>query len=142
MNKFIYIAFLSIVISSCASTTQFVKYSDVLKEPQKGYSKIIVIRKNTAFGSAISSKIYQDNKLIGKLGYANVLSWQSKPIKTVIVATTENKDSLNLNLKENKTYYLRLDYSIGFLIGRAKLKLINKEEFLKLYSRIKNKKKN
>lgn len=136
MKTIFKLLFIILVLTSCASTTQYVKYSPV-NSVTNGKAKICIVRKRTAFGASIKSKIYQDKKLVGKLGYASFLSWESEPKESFIIATTENKDSIKIDLKKDKIYYLRLNYKTGFLIARADLKIIDKDEFMKILRKAK-----
>ncbi len=84
---------------------QYVKYSGN-ELNQETNAKINVIR-STNFGSAIKMKIYQDDKLIGKLGPKSYLSWEVDPSKgaITIISKSENKDMLIISPKVGKTYY-------------------------------------
>ncbi|WP_026315417.1 DUF2846 domain-containing protein [Riemerella columbina] len=114
---------------SCSSTSQYVKFTPPSDSISENSSMICVIRPKSAFGAALKSKIYQDDKLIGNLGYASYLCWETQPQSTKVIATTENKDILELNLFPASKNFIRLDYTMGFAVGRAKLVPIKKSEF-------------
>lgn len=62
MKKIFKIICFSILFTSCASTTQYVKYSG--NEPNNETNAKIYVIRSTNFGSAIKMRIYQDDVLI------------------------------------------------------------------------------
>ena len=137
MKKLLSIICLTLLLTSCASTTQYVKYSG--KElNQKNNAKIYVIR-STNFGSGIKMKIYQDDKLIGKLGPKSYLSWEVDPSKgdITIISKSENKDMLTISPKAGKTYYIKQKIKMGFAIARTKLEFLEETEAKEMLNKLK-----
>jgi len=126
LKKIITTTILFFLLISCASTTQYVKFSD---KNNSNSAKIYILRP-TSFGSGIKMKIYQDDKLIGKLGPKSYLFWEVSPSKGEIhiISKSENKDMLTINPKAGKTYYIKQKIKMGFAIARTKLEFIDEYE--------------
>jgi len=138
MKKIPAIAFLSFLVVSCASTTQYINSSEEVSSEAPN-AKIYVIRP-TYFGSAVKMKIYQDNELIGKLGPKNYLSWDVSPEKgdVTIVSASENKDSLTISPKAGETYYIRQKVNMGFTVARTDIEFIEEDVAIKMLSDLRN----
>jgi hypothetical protein len=128
---------MTLLLSSCASTTQYVKYSG--KELSKNSNAKIYVIRNTNFGSAIKMKIYQDEKLIGKLGPKSFLSWEVDPSKgeISIISKSENKDMLTIKPKAGKTYYIKQKIKLGFAIARTGLEFLEPEDAKEILEKLK-----
>lgn len=137
MKKLTFLLILLLVLSSCSSTQQFAQFVEADSPPVEGMAKINVVRKKSSYASAIKSKIYQNDKLIGKLGNGSYLSWETKPEAAFLVATTENRDSVQIDLKPNEQYYFSVNYKTGFLMARTKLNPIDKAEFDEIMAKTK-----
>ncbi len=113
---------------SCASTQQYVNVSN-LNSAENGTAKICVLRPSL-MGSAIKFKIYQDDKLIGKLGPESYLIWNVTPdgkdIK--ISSKSENEDILFINPQPGKIYYIKQTAKVGFFMSRTKIEFIEEQE--------------
>ena len=137
MKKYIYLLVLALGMISCSSTQQFAGFVETATPPTEGMAKIHVVRKKSGFASAVKSKIYQEDKLIGKLGNGSYLSWEVQPEATYLVATTENRDTVRLDLEPNKEYFVSLNYKMGFIMARADLNIIDKAEFEEMMGKTK-----
>jgi hypothetical protein len=128
---------LTLILASCASTTQYVKYSGKELNQEKN-AKIYVIR-STNFGSGIKMKIYQDDKLIGKLGPKSYLAWEVDPSEgdITIISKSENKDMLTISPKAGKTYYIKQKIKMGWAIARTGLEFLDENEAKEMLSNLK-----
>lgn len=118
-------------LTSCASTKQTLAFKSPEEKTTEGKSTVCVIRPRTFFGSGVSTLIYQDNKIVGKLGHANYLCWESEPGSHVLQTKAENKKELHTNFQPNQKYFYQLKYSMGVVKARASLEEISQEEFSK-----------
>jgi len=137
MKKLFQLICLTILITSCATTTQYVKYSG--NEPNNETNAKIYVIRSTNFGSAIKMKIYQDDKLIGKLGPKSYLSWEVDPKKgdITIISKSENKDMLTISPKGGKTYYIKQKIKMGFAVARTGLEFLDENEAKEMLSKLK-----
>ena len=137
MRKLLPIICLTLILASCASTTQYVKYSGKELNQEKN-AKIYVIRTSN-FGSAIQMIIYQDDKLIGSLGPKSYLAWEVDPSEgdIAIISRSENIDMLTISPKAGKTYYIKQKMKMGVVTARTELEFLDENEAKKMLSNLK-----
>ena len=142
MKKLISLFGLVILLSGCASTTQYVKLSES-GNASDDYSsetmaRIFVLRPS-AFGSAITFKIYQDETFIGELGPRSYLSWQVDPAEGEIgiISKAENYSRLSVTPQVGKTYYIKQKVKMGWIMARTDLELLSEKEALEILKKLK-----
>jgi hypothetical protein len=128
---------LILILSSCASTFQYNKIAQP-NSNDKEMATIYVLRPSS-FGSAIKFGIYQDEKLIGKLGPKSYLAWSVKPDgkELTIMSKSENKDILTINPQPGKTYYIKQKVKMGIAIARTGLEFIDENEGKEILRKVK-----
>lgn len=135
--KFLPFIFLAFVLSSCVTTTQYVKFAGS-QEVSPDSARVVIIRKSP-LATAVKANVFQDDKLVGKTGPRGYLSWTAsadgQPVE--IISKTENRERITVPFLPGETYYVRQRLSLGWLIGRFKLRLVSKEEGEDLISRLK-----
>ena len=138
MKKITLCLIISLILSSCASTLQYVKIASE-NSIQEETAKIYVLRPSS-FGSAIQFRIYQDDKLIGKLGPKSYLVWTIKPEgkEIRIISKSENKVILTINPQPGKTYYIKQNVKLGFAIARTGLEFIDEKESTEILLKLKS----
>ena len=131
------IVVVSLILSSCASTFQYNKIAQP-NSNDKEMATIYVLRPSS-FGSAIKFEIYQDEKLIGKLGPKSYLAWTVKPDgkELTIMSKSENKDMLTINPQAGKTYYIKQKVKMGIAIARTGLEFIEENEGKEILRKLK-----
>lgn len=131
------IVVVSLILSSCASTFQYNKIAQP-NSNDKEMATIYVLRPSS-FGSAIKFGIYQDEKLIGKLGPKSYLAWTVKPDgkELTIISKSENKDMLTINPQAGKTYYIKQKVKMGIAIARTGLEFIEENEGKEILRKLK-----
>ncbi|MBU2018193.1 MAG: DUF2846 domain-containing protein [Bacteroidetes bacterium] len=131
------IVVVSLILSSCASTFQYNKIAQP-NSNDKEMATIYVLRRSS-FGSAIKFWIYQDEKLIGKLGPKSYLAWTVKPDgkDLTIMSKSENKDMLTINPQAGKTYYIKQKVKMGIAIARTGLEFIEENEGKEILRKLK-----
>lgn len=131
------IVVVSLILSSCASTFQYNKIAQP-NSNDKEMATIYVLRPSS-FGSAIKFEIYQDEKLIGKLGPKSYLAWTLKldGKELTIMSKSENKDMLTINPQAGKTYYIKQKVKMGIAIARTGLEFIEENEGKEILRKLK-----
>lgn len=126
MKNISIIAILCLLLTSCASTFQYNKIAN----PNNSEVATIYVLRPSSFGSAIKFGIYQDEKLIGKLGHKSYLSWNVVPNgkEITIISKSENKDILTINPQAGKTYFIKQKVKMGIAIARTGLEFIDESE--------------
>ena len=125
------------LFASCASTNQYVKQAHS-KQQSENTATVYVVRTNN-FVSAIKFKIYQDDKLVGKLGPKSYLAWNVDCSKGefTVVSKSENKDMVRINPQPGKTYYIKQKVKAGVIIARSGLEFISEEEATEYLTQLK-----
>jgi Holliday junction resolvase len=102
-------------------------------------AKIYVIR-STNKGGGVKMRIFQDDKLIGKLGTKSYLSWEVDPTKgdIMIISKSENKDMLTISPKAGKTYYIKQKIKMGWAVVRTELEFLEENEAKEMLIDLKN----
>ncbi|MGN6400966.1 MAG: DUF2846 domain-containing protein [Flavisolibacter sp.] len=131
------------LLCSCASTTQFVKYTGNLSERPTQQARIYVIRKASFKGGAVKMPIYCNNEIIGKIGSQSFLCWDVPEGTYAITSSTEsprlvgknateNKDFFTVNAKAGKTYYIKQNPKMSYFDGvpHVSLSLMSESEGL------------
>lgn len=142
MKKLIFVFSLVFLLSGCASTTQYVKAPRDNNTGESLNSETmaqIYILRPSAFGSAITFKIYQDEKFIGELGPKGYLLWEVDPAKGEmdIISKSENYSVLSVVPKVGKTYYIKQKVKVGWILARTDLEWLTEEEALEILKRLK-----
>ena len=124
------------LLTSCASTTQFVKYTGK-DTPQATTDARIYILRPSFLGSAIKMKVFCNDTLVGKTGPLGYLSWDVKEGAYTIKSTSENTDYFTVNAKAGKTYYIKQRSQWGWLFARVSLKGLDEVEGQEILSKLK-----
>ena len=142
MKKLISVFSLVFLLSSCASTTQYVKAPSDNNTGEsmnnETMAQIYVLRPSS-FGSAITYKIYQGETFIGELGPKSYLSWVVNPSEgeISIFSKAENYDMLRLVPKAGSTYYIKQKVKMGWVMARTELEWMNEKEALEVLKKLK-----
>jgi hypothetical protein len=137
VTKNLRFAIIILLLSGCASTTQYVKFSS--KDFNKETNAKIYVMRPTEFGFSIKMRIFQDEKLIGKLGPKSYLSWEVNPEDgdIIIISKSENKDMLTISPKKGKTYYIKQKVKMGWAFARTGLEFLEEKEAIKILDDLK-----
>ena len=137
------IAILSLILLfGCAATTQYVQRTDTnndLNSNTKEYLAQIYVLRPSAYGSAITYKIYQGEKFIGELGPRSYLTWQVDPAEGPIdvISKMENYAILPITPEAGKTYYIKQKVKMGWVMARTELELLTEEKALEILKKLK-----
>lgn len=129
---------LSILLTSCASTMQYTKLANVDSfENNDDVARIIVFRPSVK-ASAVKFGIYQDDRLIGKLGPKSYLSWlvEANDEEIIILSKSEKKDILTIKPQKGKTYYIKQTMKMGILTARAGIDFVDEDEAKKYLKKL------
>ncbi|MCD4653090.1 DUF2846 domain-containing protein [bacterium] len=105
----------------CASTKQFVHFPDQMKQVEDLSKARIYVVRPTSFGSAVSMKVSDGQKLIGKTGPNGYLCWERDPGVLEVFGKAENTASLVLEVKKGVVYYIQQHIRMGIFMARNKL---------------------
>jgi len=122
----ILISIFIVIFLGCATTTQNIPkpQSEIL---QNGKARIILHRRNEAQGSIITYKIYDNGKLVGKLGHDKPLVWD-RPIGVIKLSRDWNyaysgktaNNSITISAQDGYLYELYVGHFAGFTSSSGK----------------------
>lgn len=137
MKNLLHIMILCALLTGCASSFQYKKNANLNKVDEE-MSTIYVLRPSS-FAWALKFGIYQDDKLIGKLGPKSYLSWSVEPDgeEIKITSKSENKYMLTINPQPGKTYFIKQKTKVGFVAARTGLEFIEIKEGEKILEKLK-----
>ncbi|WP_370476565.1 DUF2846 domain-containing protein [Tamlana flava] len=143
MKKFLSAFSLFLLLVGCAATTQYVQVSDSNKKSNNYSSETmaqIYVLRPSSFGSAITFKIYQNEKFIGELGPNSYLAWQVDPAngQIEVISKSENYSVLSVTPEAGKTYYIKQKVKMGWIMARTDLELLSEEEAVEMLKKLKS----
>lgn len=127
MKNSIFIAITCVILTSCASTRQFTKFTD--GQPlESGMARVYVIKPSFA-GAAVKVAIFCDDTLIGNARNGSYLAWDVAVGEHTIGNTLgsgsgSGEDLIRINAKDGATYYIKISPRLGGM----DFKLLSKEE--------------
>ena len=132
------IGLMSLLISTgCASTRQFVALPDQAKTIDDSAMSRIYVLRPTVFGSAITMRVDDGNKMIGETGPQSYLCWERAPGTATLVSHAENDSRLELTTATGQIYYVQQHIRPGWLYARSKLSVLPDDKGKKLLRRCK-----
>ncbi|MBS0194568.1 MAG: DUF2846 domain-containing protein [Proteobacteria bacterium] len=97
--------------------------------PPEGKGQIVFFREKKFVGAAVSFKVREGDKELGKLSYGSYFVVPVEPGKHDYIVHSEAKDTLHMEIEAGETYYVVGSISMGFLVGRPNLAPTDKAEF-------------
>lgn len=97
--------------------------------PPSGKGQVIFYRTGGFIGAAISCNVREDGKLVGGLSGGKYFVSVFEPGKHVLTTKSEAKDTLNMEIESNETYYVRCTIGAGVMAGRPNLSPVDKAAF-------------
>ncbi len=139
--KLLPVIFLAVFLTSCATTTQYSKLTDLSSNDEN--AKIFIIRKSW-LTTAIPMKIYQDGKLVGRLGPKGYIAWKVEKEGEIQITSSspENKDNFTIDVQKGKTYYLKQKAKPGYFVARSGLELMEPQKAKRAINKLKEPKVN
>lgn len=136
--KHLFVLLTALVLSGCATTSQYVSQPAVRASSPVDSATIYIIRPSIV-GAAVKAGIYQGGTRIGKLGPKSYLHWSVPAGQEIeIISKTENRAQVTLTPKAGRTYYYKQQLGIGWLIARSKLKEMTREEAERKLTRLRD----
>ena len=139
--KLLPVIFLGLFLTSCATTTQYSKLTDLSSNDEN--AKIFIIRKSF-LATAIPMKIYQDGDLVGRLGPKGYIAWEVEKEGEIQITSSspENSDYFTIDVQKGKTYYLKQKAKPGYFVARSGLELMEPQKARRAINKLKEPKVN
>jgi hypothetical protein len=100
-----------------------------ITSPPSGKGQVVFYRTGGLIGAAISCNVREDGKLVGGLSGGKYFVSVFEPGKHVFTTKSEAKDTLNMEIESNETYYVRCAIGAGVMAGRPNLSPVDKAAF-------------
>jgi hypothetical protein len=97
--------------------------------PAAGKGQVVFYRTGGFVGAAISCNVREDGKLVGGLSGGKYFVAEMQPGKHVFTTKSEAKDTLNMEIESDETYYVRCTIGAGVVAGRPNLSPVDKAAF-------------
>lgn len=124
MSARLLLILLAAVVSGCASGPKYseIKNSIPALDPEQGR---IFFYRPSAIGAAIQPNILVNGSVVGEMVPLGFFYVDRSPGNYVLSASTEAEATLQLMLQANQTQYVKGSISIGILVGRPNLTLVD-----------------
>jgi hypothetical protein len=111
------------VVSGCASGPKYSEIKDSIPplDPEQGR---IFFYRPSAIGAAIQPNILVNGSVVGEMVPLGFFYLDRSPGNYVVSASTESEATLQLMLQANQTQYIKGSISLGILVGRPNLTLV------------------
>lgn len=117
-----------LLLTGCATTSQ--KLGSALDQqakqfkPSKNYANIYIYR-DEYMGGALSMNLHINGKLMGTTGPMTYFMLKVKPGKYKIHSNDDINDSITINAKTKKNYFIWQEMKMGLFVGGTKLSLVD-----------------
>lgn len=111
----------ALMLSSCASLGPKFQKVETL---QKNKGLVYIYRPKKFVGGGVSYTVAADQTPVTKLYNGGYYPYFSNPGEIEFWAKTEAKSSVTLDVKPGKTYYIRGTVTVGALVGRPHLMIV------------------
>lgn len=109
----------------------------VIPAPPEGKGQVVFYRTGGFVGAAIACNVRENDVLVGKLSGGKYFVHVAEPGKHAFTAKSEAKDTLNMEVESDETYYVRCKIGAGFMAGRPNLSPVQKADFDKKSAKLK-----
>lgn len=115
---------LAAVVSGCASGPKYAEIKDSIPALDPEHGRIFFYRPS-AIGAAIQPNIQVNGSVVGEMVPLGFFYVDRSPGNYVVSASTESEATLQVMLQANQTQYVKGSISIGILVGRPNLTLVD-----------------
>ena len=127
----------AIADSGCAKTFQI----HTLPISESGDSKIFVFRPSIS-GYAIGINIYENRKIVGRVGAIGYIAWNTIPGEIILeakggISADRNLDFIKIEAQQGKTYYFKFKRKSSLRFVDLSLTQISETEAKKYLSKLK-----
>lgn len=125
MSARLLLVLLAAVVSGCASGPKYSEIKDSIPalDPEQGR---IFFYRPSSIGAAIQPNILVNGSVVGEMVPLGFFYVDRSPGNYVVTASTESEATLQLMLQANQTQYVKGSISIGILVGRPNLTLVDR----------------
>lgn len=133
MNKFLIAVALAGLAAPLAAqdAAPLTTKSGAIATPAPGKGLIVFYRPGSLMGAALGCTVHEGTAEIARLGSGKYYSVSVEPGKHAFFTEGEAKDTLNLEIEPDETYFVKCKIGAGIMAGRANLSPSDQTEFAK-----------
>ncbi len=127
VEKLVIVVTACILLGACATSGP--KYSEAkpaMSAPATGDGRIYLYR-TTILGMAVQPEVKINGEVVGKATPNGYFYVDRKPGTYEVTTTTEVERKLSLNLDKDQTRFVRLNISLGFVVGHVYPELVDND---------------
>ncbi len=117
--------------TNCAKTLQAHRLPD---GKVKGRDVRIYVFRPSFVGTAVSTNVYENNVIAGRIGAKSYIAWDTKP---GVITLEGGLDFIKIEAKPGKTYYFRLRPKLSFNSNKYSLTEITEQKGKDYLSKLK-----
>lgn len=131
--KWILLGIIGVFLSGCAATVpvmedKFDAQAESFKPP-RGKANIYVVREDTFVGSAVLLQVLLNGRVQGAVAPGTYLLFSVSPgSHSVAVITQENAESVTIQARSGKNYFIDVEPVMGWAAARTSVKQISPKE--------------
>lgn len=105
--------------------------SGTIGAPPAGKAQIVFWRPGTIIGGALGCTVREGDVEVARLGAGKYWVHVTDPGKHAYSSRGEKTDTLNMELEEGETYFVRCSIGGGIMVGGAQVSPVERAEFAK-----------
>ncbi len=132
---------LTVVLTSCATSTQWTKTPTSQKEELLSEPAIIyVLRPKKLHGSLVLANVYEEQNYVGRVANGGYLKWTTQKAHTRLKSQLGRGHmvyGVDVTLKPGETYFYQLDWKVGWFRNKLFLEPVALSEGQKQVAKLK-----
>lgn len=137
MKKLMMIAAASLAVASAQPALAKGKVVVAVPTPPAGMGQIVFFRPGSMVGMALGCNVRENGVMVGPLANGKYFVAPMTPGKHTFTTKSEATDTLNLEVEEGETQYVKCKIGAGIVAGRPNLAPADKAEFDKKHPKMK-----
>lgn len=137
MKKLIMLGLAAFAFASVQPAMAKDKEVVAIPTPPAGMGQVVFYRPGSLMGMAISCNVREGGVMVGPLANGKYFVAPLTPGKHQFTTKSEATDTLNLEVEEGETQYVKCKIGAGFAAGRPNLSPSDKAEFDKKHPKMK-----
>lgn len=118
-------------------TSALVTKSGALPAPPAGKGQVVFFRPGSMIGMALGCTVREGEAEIARLGSGKYYVVTTEPGRHEYYSKGEGMDKLALEIEPDETYFIKCNFGMGVMSGRANLSLSDRDAFGKKAKRLK-----
>lgn len=118
------VLFFAVLLSACATGPSFTEVSASIPAMKPTDGRVYIYR-NTIFGAAVRPDVVMNGEVVGESTSGGFFYVDRAAGQVTLSTSTEVEKKITFNLQPGEVRYIRVGISMGFMVGRAVLELVD-----------------